>query len=251
MDNPEQPAVLSLCTGYAGLELGVERGIGPVRVVAYVEIEAFPCANLVEKMEAGQLPAAPIWTDLSSFKGELFRGKVDTLTAGHPCQPWSQAGKRRGADDERDLWPDVRRIIGECRPTLAFLENVPGAVRYYFECIIPDLQRMGYRVKAGLFTAAEVGSPQKRQRLLAVAHAQGLRLEGRNYTHKGKPSQPGRLLSSRPVQRAWPPGPGQVASIPRMDDGTTGRVDRLRMAGAGVCPAQAELAWRTLWREWG
>ena len=86
---------LSFCAGYGGIDLGLRRVLPSCRTVAYVEIEAFAVANLAAKMEAGELDQAPIWTNLKTFNAEPFRGLVDILSGGYPCQPFSAAGKRQ------------------------------------------------------------------------------------------------------------------------------------------------------------
>ena len=88
----------------------------------------------------------------------------------HNCQPFSLAGKRRGTDDPRHLWPHVARIIGEVEPAFVFLENVPGHLSIGFETVVSDLEDLGYEVAAGLFTAAEIGATHKRERLFILAN---------------------------------------------------------------------------------
>ena len=141
-----------LCSGGGGLDLGLELALGSLRTVCWVEWEAFAIEYLAAAMEAGCLVQAPVWTDLRTFDGRAWRGVVDCLTAGYPCQPFSVAGKRRGEDDPRHLWPHVCRVIGEVEPAIVFLENVPGHLSLGFEQVACDLQAMGYAVAAGLFT---------------------------------------------------------------------------------------------------
>ena len=170
------PRILSICTGAGGLDLGVRLARPDARTVCYVEREAFAVANLVAAIQEGLMDEAPVWSDLATFDGGPWRGRVDWLIGGIPCQPHSTAGQRHGADDERDLWPDAARIIREVRPGIVFLENVPGIMGYYHERIGPELRGMGYRTEEGLFSAAEVGAPHARERFFvfgseAVANA--------------------------------------------------------------------------------
>jgi DNA (cytosine-5)-methyltransferase 1 len=176
VDNPVK--LLSLCTGYGGVELGLQRLGLDLRTVAHVEIEAFACANLVAKMEAGALDAAPIHTDVKTFPYSDFRGCVDLLTAGYPCQPFSAAGARRGEDDPRHLWPHIAKGIQLCRPGWVFLENVEGHISLGLSTVISDLEEMGYRTTWGIFSAAEVGAPHQRKRVFILANSNGQGLEG-------------------------------------------------------------------------
>jgi len=175
VDNTEEFTCISLCTGYGGIELGLKRVIPTLRTVAYVEREAFAVANLVAKIEEGKMDSAPIWTDVKTFDGRPFRGKVDIITGGYPCQPFSLAGKRAGTEDPRHLWPDIARIIEAVRPVWCFFENVAGHLTLGFPEVYRSLRDMGYSVEAGLFTAAEVGAPHKRQRLFILAHTESRR----------------------------------------------------------------------------
>ena len=170
VDRSKEFTCISLCSGYGGIELGLQRAIRNLRTVVYVEIECFACANLVAKMEAGYMDAAPIWTDLKTFDGQPFRGRVDIITGGYPCQPWSHAGKRQGEDDPRHLWPYIAEIVRAVQPVWCFFENVAGHLSLGFPAVYRSLRELGYAVEAGLFTAAQCGAPHKRQRLFILAH---------------------------------------------------------------------------------
>ena len=163
--------IISLCTGIGGLDVGVGLALPDSRIVCYVEREAYAVVHLVKAMEAGVMDSAPVWDDLATFDGEPWRGKVDWIIGGIPCQPHSVAGPKLGADDDRDLWPDATRVIRAVRPHAVFIENVAGILRYYWDRIRPDLQAMGYRTTEGLFTAEEVGAPHRRERLFILAYA--------------------------------------------------------------------------------
>ncbi len=161
---------LSICTGGGGLDLGLELAISRSRPVAYVEREAFACAHLVAAMEQGLLAPAPVWSDARTFPGRRFRGRVDCVIGGIPCQPHSIAGKRLGRDDERDLWSPLRRIVVQTGAWCALIENVPGMVTSGgLARVWRDLHRLGFAVEAGLFSAEEVGASHGRERLFVLA----------------------------------------------------------------------------------
>ncbi|MFN4177364.1 MAG: DNA cytosine methyltransferase [Phenylobacterium sp.] len=162
---------LSLCAGYGGLDLGVHIAEPGFRSVCYVEREPHAAAALAARMADGCLPEAAVWGDLRTFDGRPWRGRVHLVLAGYPCQPFSVAGDRRGRDDPRHLWPEVARIIREVEPELVFLENVEGHLSLGFAEVAQELQRMGFKVAAGLFTAAEAGASHVRRRLFILAHA--------------------------------------------------------------------------------
>lgn len=169
MDSPSNINLISLCAGIGGLDLGVELATGgSARCVCYVEREAFASAILAARMEEAALASAPVWSDLRSFDGKPWRGIVDGIIGGYPCQPFSFAGQRRGQGDPRHLWPSIARIVEEVQPGFVFFENVAGHVTLGFSDVRRELEGLGYRVTAGLFTAAEVGAPHKRERLFIL-----------------------------------------------------------------------------------
>ena len=163
------PSVLELCAGYGGIGLGLKLALGEVRVRAYVEREVSVARKLVARFQDGTLVPADIWSNLKTFDARPYKGEIDILCAGYPCQPFSCAGKRMGHKDPRHLWPHVARIADECQPRQIFLENVDAHARLGFFEVARELRAMGYRCAAGLFTAAEVGAPHRRQRLFVLA----------------------------------------------------------------------------------
>lgn len=170
MDNTkEHIRNISLCSGFLGIERGLERAGVNVRTVAYVEREAVVCFNLVKKMESGLVAPAPIWSDVTTFDGRPFRNRIHLLTGGYPCQGESLAGQRRLQDDPRFLWPHFERIIKESNPLCCFFENVPGHLSGTFPYVLRSLRDMGYTVEAGIFSAAEAGASQIRERLFILA----------------------------------------------------------------------------------
>ena len=162
---------LALCAGSGGLELGIGLALGEqYRTVCYVERNAYSSATLVARMEDEVLGAAPIWDDIKTFDGAVWRGQVDIVSGGYPCQPFSLAGKRRGQDDPRHLWPDVFRIVQEVQPTFCFFENVAAHLAMGYADVKRDLEGEGYRVTCGIFSAAEVGGNHRRERLFILAN---------------------------------------------------------------------------------
>lgn len=170
MDTTKPVTHVSLCAGYGGIDLGLKRTIVNLRTIAFCEVEAFAVANLVSKMEAGQLDPAPVWSNLKTFPWSSFRGKVDILSGGYPCQPFSAAGKRLGKDDPRHLWPWIADGIRICRPAMCFFENVEGHISLGLREVIGELEEIGYRATWGVFSAAEVGAPHQRKRVFILAH---------------------------------------------------------------------------------
>lgn len=165
---------ISLCAGYAGLDLGLHIAEPRYRTVAFVERESHAAAALVARMADQALGEAPIWDDLRSFNGASWRGRVHLVSAGYPCQPFSYAGKRSGEADPRHLWPEVARIVDEARPEWVWCENVEGHLSMGYPDVARDLRGMGYTPKAGLFTAREAGASHRRRRLFILAHADGV-----------------------------------------------------------------------------
>ncbi len=146
------------------------------RTVCHVEREAPAAGQLVALMEANAIDPAPIWSDLLTFDGRAWRGKVDCITAGFPCQPHSMAGKRKGTEDERWIWPAIGTIIRDVFPRLVFLENVRGLLSSGgFEAAIGTLACMGFDVEWGVLRASGVGASHQRERVFILAHRKGER----------------------------------------------------------------------------
>ena len=206
--------------------------------MCYVEREAFSAATLVARMEDKALEDAPIWDDIKTFNGKPWRGKVDTIIAGFPCQAVSIAGKRDGREDSRWLWDDVARVIREVGPRKVFLENVPGILSLGIGDVLRDLALLGYDAQWCVFRASEVGAPQDRKRWFCLAYSQ--RYSGTMELFAPGPEQRkqwGAFLKAYPTAQP---------SVRREADGTTTRLDRLKALGNGVVPLQAAAAYYIL-----
>lgn len=282
--------MLALCAGYGGIELGLEQVLDGVKTVCFVEGECFAAQHLIKKMEEGTIHEAPIWSNVRTFDGEPWRGKVDIITGGFPCQPYSSAGKQLAYKDPRDLWPDFVRIVGEVRPGFLFFENVPGIVKWRLNEIILDLDKLGYSCAWCVVAASEVGALHKRKRwfLFAVrnvADTYGLGWDSVKHQawwrqfdvagscgsisnpHNGRkqisPSKklPGvKMPCSISRERRIDKWEGRFDSwwkiepgMGRLVDGSSHWVDKLRILGNGVVPQQAAYALQILGKRlaWG
>lgn len=248
MDSAKTVTHVSLCAGYGGIDLGLKRAIRGLRTIAFSEIEAFACANLVSKMEAGLLDPAPIWTNVKTFPWASFHGRVGILSGGYPCQPFSAAGKRLGKDDPRHLWPWIADGIRAMRPELCFFENVEGHISLGLRDVIQELGEIGYRTTWGVFSAGEIGADHRRKRVFILAtDSKRNCLQG--WTLGSKEGEDARADKAQQL-----PGydfPDLWKKIPEpsfwgVDDGASNIVDRNRLIGNGVVPATAERAFRVL-----
>ena len=208
VDTTQTITHLGLCAGYGGIELGLKRIFHALRTVALCEIEGFAIANLVAKMEAGLLDAAPIWSDLKTFPWKEFSGKVDILTGGYPCQPFSAAGKRLGKNDPRHLWPFIANGIRILQPRVLCFENVDGHISLGLREVIEELGELGYKATWGIFSAREVGAPHQRKRVFILAYRNDSGLEGWYSTvMRGSASE---LLARSGSPSIWPSRPGET-----------------------------------------
>jgi len=245
--------VLSLASGIGGLDLGFKLAVPAARTVCYVERDISAISVLVKAIEEKKLDDAPIWTDARTFDGNPWRGVVDWVIGGYPCQPFSIAGNRQGHGDPRNLWPAFKRIIGEIRPNGCFFENVGQHLRDgYFDVVRPDLERLGYSVTETIVNASEVGAPHRRQRLFILAtNDSGEGRKGLVASKDSREARSGRwggeedlpLIPNSPFVNghSWP-----QPLVRGVDDGITDRVDRLHMIGNAVIPEQAAFALQVL-----
>jgi len=221
------------------------------RPVCAVEIDEYNRNVLLARQQDGILPRFPIWDDVKTFKGATWRGKVDAICGGFPCQDISWAGKRAGITGEKSgLWKEYARLVEEIQPLVIFAENSARIVSNGLDVVIQDLASMGYDCKWGCFTASSVGAPHLRERCFIVAYPMQQRGEGDGWSSWAK-----RRLSS--IQKACEDGGKRESardelwpSEPRVDRilpvGVAHAVDRHFAIGNGQVPRVAKLAWETL-----
>jgi DNA (cytosine-5)-methyltransferase 1 len=160
------------------------------RTVCAVEWEAYPASVLCARQNDGLLPPFPIWDDVQTFDGKPWRGIVDVVSGGFPCQDISVAGNGDGLDGERSgMWREMARIIGEVRPRYAFVENSPMLVTRGLERVLADLTAMGYDSRWGVISAADIGAKHKRERIWIVAHSNSYKHLRKKSGSNGTPNQ--------------------------------------------------------------
>jgi DNA (cytosine-5)-methyltransferase 1 len=257
----------SLFSGIGGLDLGLERA--GMQVIWQSEIDPFACKVLKKHW-----PEVPNYGDIKQIDWATIP-KPDVICGGYPCQPFSTAGKRRGTDDPRHLWPWVRTAISELRPRYAILENVRGHLTMGALQVLGEITELGYDAEWRIVSAAGVGAPHRRDRLIIVAYpndARGRTPErGTNTVGAQEVQERQNVAQSRfsgcsthvantngrrcqqckPETKSfsWTSGSSKrnyadcwevEPSVGRMVDGVSNRVDKLRGLGNAVVPQVAE-----------
>jgi DNA (cytosine-5)-methyltransferase 1 len=178
--------LLSLCTGYGGLDLAVEEFFG-AELIGCADIDK--SANLAIDKHFG----VPNYGDIRNILGLDI--EFDILTAGYPCQPFSHAGQRKGINDERHIWPHIAQIIGKFRPGIVVLENVRGHLSLGFKEVLKDLTELGYDARWQVVRASDVGAPHQRARLFVIADANGTTREQSRRTDRAIRSKRGEIFN--------------------------------------------------------
>jgi len=216
------------------------------RTVCAVEWEPYAAGVLAARQNDGILPPFPIWDDIQTFDGKPWRGIVDVVSGGFPCQDISAAGRGAGLDGERSgMWREMARVVSEVRPRFVFVENSPMLTVRGGARVIADLTALGYDAQWDVMGAADVGAPHQRDRVWILAHSAGERQQ--------KPGERGHSCYSQAHccreaghahndSQRWriEPGVGRVAH------GVAARVDRLKAIGNGQVPAVAAAAFMML-----
>lgn len=213
------------------------------RTVCAVERDAYAAGVLVARQNDGYLDPFPIWDDVRTFDGRTWRGRIDVVSGGFPCQDISSArgGKRAGlAGDKSGLWRHMLRIIGESAPALVFAENSPMLRTNGLRTILNELAALGYHAAWGVYSAADVGARHERERLWIVGanrHANRQLLNPQRAIPK-RNAEPLRAMQGR----WWSANERMVGA----SDGVANWVDRRRAIGNGQVPAVAAMAWSQL-----
>ena len=217
------------------------------RTVCAVEWEQYPASVLCARQNDGLLPPFPIWDDVQTFDGKPWRGIVDVVSGGFPCQDISAAGRGAGIDGERSgMWREMARIIREVRPRYAFVENSPMLTSRGLGVVLGDLASMGFDARWGVLGAADVGANHQRDRIWIVgkmANTSHIRCEWSRESWASKKWEHQQLerLLEQVAQNGLPAGKHN-----RIHDGVAARVDRLKAIGNGQVPLCAATAFRIL-----
>jgi len=160
---------LSLFSGIGGMDLAAEAA--GIKTAAFCEIDLF-----CQKILRNRWPGVPIFGDIHQITGEMIfhEGKtktIDVIFGAIPCQSFSLAGQRKGKEDDRYLWPEFSRLVGEIKPAWVVVENVSGILRLAADDICTDLERQGYAVGIFCHEAAAVGAPHRRMRVFFIGES--------------------------------------------------------------------------------
>lgn len=203
------------------------------------EIEEYPRNVLLARQRDGILPPFPIWGDICSFDGTPWRGSVDVLCGGFPCQDISSAGKGAGIGGERSgLWKEYARVIREMRPKIVFAENSPLLCSRGLALVLSDLAEMGYDARWCILGAGDIKAPHQRKRMWIMATDTNLsQCERRRISSRGNQEHQEPSLGA-----GWEDQP----TVHGVDDGLAHRLDRLKAIGNGQVPQVAATAFSIL-----
>lgn len=196
---------LELFAGAGGGILGAQL-VGH-RTVCAVEFDAYARSVLLARQANGVFPPFPVWDDVRTFDGKPWRGVVDIVSGGFPCQDISVAGRGDGLDGERSgLWGEMARIIGEVRPRYAFIENSPALVTRGLDRVLSDLAALGFDARWTVLGAADVGAHHQRDRIWILAHSSlnrcGIR-QDEHISELGRKTQPDSCAYGTEVTMAY------------------------------------------------
>ena len=233
------------------------------RTVCAVERDSYAASVLVARQNDGILAPFPIWDDVRTFDGKPWRGCVDVVSGGFPCQDISSAGKGVGIEGAKSgLWKEMARIVGEVRPRYVLVENSPMLIHRGLAVVLGDLASMGYDAHWGVLGADDAGACHKRERLWLIAadsyrkgeHAGAVNAEVAgsssslaNSYRQRQQEQRTTVADATEHQAAecrgwWSSEP----DVGRMAHGVASRMDRLRAIGNGQVPAVVQLAWKLI-----
>ncbi|MEC8917139.1 MAG: DNA cytosine methyltransferase [Pseudomonadota bacterium] len=215
---------LALFAGVGGGMLGT--GLHGIRTVCAVERDKHAIEVLIQRQRDGAFEPFPIWDDICTFDGMPWRGRVELVSGGFPCQAFSSAASGRNSAD--DLWPEMRRVVADVAPWYVFAENVSADA---IEAAAEDCRAMGYQTQALSLGADDMGGDHVRRRHWLLAYA-----DDKSQLRRTVNAEMGWMPGIR--HSVWEAKPDQ----PGVADGLSGRMDRYRATGNGQIPIVAATA---------
>lgn len=221
------------------------------RTVCAVEQNEYAASVLAARQNDGTFAPFPIWDDVCTFDGKPWRGLVDVVSGGFPCQDISVAGKGAGIDGERSgLWREMARIIGEVQPRFVFVENSPMLIQRGLAVVLGDLAAMGYDAEWCCLSAQDVGATHIRDRVWIVANTSSQHEQGKQqeqpYQEERKGQDKRQIGSCRHEFGQWPSESG----LGRVADGLANRSHRLKAIGNGQVPRVAAAAFSMMVKQY-
>ena len=225
---------LDLFSGIGGFALAAQM-VGGIETVGFCEIDPWP-REILKK----NFPNVPIHDDVKTLDPKHY-GRIDLITGGYPCQPFSLAGQRKGAEDDRHLWPEVLRILKSAQPTWLLCENVYGHISMGIDQVLSDLEAADYAGWAFVIPACAVGAGHRRDRVWVVANRKGIN-GGSECNHEG---------GIKHLESAWEPRRGDLGErgeanhwscepgMGRVAHGIPPQVDRIKALGNAIVPQVA------------
>ena len=221
------------------------------RCIGAVEIEPYAQQVLFARQRDGMLPRFPVFSDIRTFDARPYRGRVDIVAGGFPCQDVSIAGKGAGLDGDRSgLWVEMGRVVREVGPEFVYVENSPMLAGRGLDRVLGDLAGMGFDARWGVLGAHHAAARHERERIWVLAHS-----------HEARQQNPERFAASQARTNIrfasgldyrahpyageafrWPTEPG----VGRVAYGMADGMDRLAALGNGQVPRVAATAWRIL-----
>lgn len=245
---------LDLFSGIGGMSLALRKWVRPI---AYCEIDPYCQGVLLSRMADESLSNGPIWDDIKTLDGNIFKGAIDIIYGGFPCQDISIAGHGKGLEGERSgLFFEIVRILRETRPRFLFLENVPAITTRGGIQIVKEITSLGYDCRWCVISASSVGAIHRRERWFLLAHSHSI--SGDTNGQPGK--QANTISESKQAEgRTWRGFTGQhwpfesvehwqkiVSEMGKCSDGILFQSHRLRALGNAVVPQQAKKAFKIL-----
>ena len=240
--------VLDLFSGIGGFSLGLERA--GMETIAFCEIDPF-CRKVLRK----HWPDVPVFDDVRTLNPDELPAQPDLVCGGYPCQPFSVAGRQRGKEDDRHLWPQMLRVIQACRPAWVLAENVAGHIRLGLDEVLFDLEGAGYEAQPFVIPACAVDAPHRRDRVWIVGYAE----------HDGsfaaslatEPDEDGQRSQEGPAQAVESEGAGGRADHEAVADtkgqriqghGAGGQQEPSAHGGQKLSLCAGEGSWETWWQ---